>query len=225
VMQSNIQQLSRISQSKITSKTTPRYFSSAADTLKEILQRELDEEISEGRLDLPAEIAELKATIEKDWKIVDDGAATRLIRSVGASKVVVSFHCQDTVDELEEEYNEEDNEDDEEPAAPFRFQILVTKAGSTLVVGCLSTFGVTTVESASVSTEDVETIQANGINRNLYQGPEFPELAEDLQDAFHEYIYTDLGINDDVSAFVSMYADYKEQSEYIGFLKSAQKVL
>ena len=198
-----------------------RSFSSAADTLSEILKRELAEEMEEGNQEMPEEVAELKKTIEQDWKIVDDGATTRLIRSVGASKVVVSFHCQDTVDGVEEEYEE----GEEEPAAPFRFEVLVSKAGNTLVLTCVSNNGVTHVDGASMTTEDVETIHANGISRNQYQGPEFPELAEDLQDAFHEYVFSELGVNDDVSAFVSMYADYKEQSEYIGFLKSVGKVL
>ena len=206
--------------------TTPfsagRCFSSAADELSAILERELAEEIEEGREEMPEEVAELKSTIEKDWKIVDDGATTRLIRSVGGIKVVVSFHCQDTVEGLDEEIPEED---EEEPAAPFRFEILVSKAGNTLVLSCMTNAGVTTVDGASITTEDIEKIHAHGIGRNLYQGPEFPELAEDLQDAFHEYIYSELGVNDDVSAFISMYADYKEQSEYVGFLKNVGKFL
>lgn len=210
-------------QGKITAPLSARRcFSSAADGLSEILERELAEEVEEGREEMPEAVTELKSTIEKDWKILDDGATTRLIRSVGASKVVVSFHCQDTVEGLEEELPEED---EEEPAAPFRFEILVSKAGNTLVLSCMSNAGVTTVDGASMTTEEIEKIHAHGIGRNIYQGPEFPELAEDLQDAFHEYVYSELGVNDDVSAFVSMYADYKEQSEYVGFLKNVQKVL
>ena len=197
---------------------SPRYFSS--QELSDILARELAEEQEEGRDIMPEDLAELKSTIEKDWKIVDDGATTRLYRTVGASKVAISFHCQDTVEGAEEE-----EDYGEEAAVPFRFEILVSKAGNTLLLNCISSGGETTVDGATMSTEDIETIQANGVNRDQYQGPEFPELAEDLQDAFQEFVFSELGVNEDVSAFVSMYADYKEQLEYVSFLKNVQKVL
>ncbi|CAB9516123.1 expressed unknown protein [Seminavis robusta] len=199
-----------------------RPFSSGAQTLSDVLARELAEETEEGRDQIPEELAELKSSIEKDWKVVDDGAITRLIRSIGASKVVVSFHCQDTVDGAEDYVEEEEGE---EPALPFRFEILVSKAGNTLVLNCISNAGETTVDGVAMTTEDIESVQANGIGRNNYQGPEFQELAEDLQEALHEYVFSELGIDEDVSAFVSMYADYKEQVQYIGFLTNVSKVL
>lgn len=197
--------------------------SSPSQTLKDILARELDEEVGEGNDQMPEELAELKSTIEKDWKIVDDGATTRLHRTVGSGKVVVSFHCQDTVEDAEEVMGEE--VEDEEPAVPFRFEILISKAGNTMVIGCISNAGETTIDGISMTNEDAETIQANGIGRSKYQGPEFPELEEDLQNAFHDYVEVELGVNEDVSAFVSMYADYKEQKEYVNFLKDASKVI
>lgn len=197
-----------------------RCFSSEA--LSDILARELGEEVEEGRAEMPEDLVELKSTIEKDWKIVDDGATTRLFRSIGATKVVVSFHCQDSVEGVDQQYVEENNE---EPAVPFRFEILVAKTGNTLVLNCISNAGATAVDGAAMTTEDIESIQAHGIGRNKYQGPEFQELAEDLQAAFHAHVFDELGVNDDVTAFVSMYADYKEQLEYVGFLKNVSKVL
>ena len=199
-----------------------RCFSSSAKTLADMLAKELAEETEEGRTEMPEDLAELKSTIEKDWKIVDDGATTRLIRSIGATKVVVSFHCQDTVEGVDDEYAEEDGD---EPALPFRFEILVSKAGNTLVLNCISNAGTTTVDGAAMTTEDIEHVQANGIGRNNYQGPEFPELAESLQEAFQDYVFSELGVNEDVSAFVSMYADFQEQKQYIGFLKNVAKIL
>jgi complement component 1 Q subcomponent-binding protein, mitochondrial len=199
-----------------------KFFSSSANTLADMLAKELAEESEEGSTEMPEDLAELKSTIEKDWKIVDDGATTRLFRSIGSTKVVVSFHCQDTVEGVEDSQADEDGE---EPAMPFRFEILVSKAGNTLVLGCISSGGTATVDGVAMTTEDIESVQANGIGRNNYQGPEFPELAEGLQDAFHEYVFSELGVNDDVSAFISMYADYQEQKQYVGFLRSVAKVL
>lgn len=199
-----------------------RPFSTSTEILSEILAKELQEEIDEQRDTMPEDLKELKSTIEQDWKIVDDGALTRLVRSIGGSKVVLTFHCQDTVEGLEEQYIDEV---DEEPAVPFRFEILVSKAGNTLVLNCISNAGVTTVDGAAMTSDSIESLQSDGLNKNQYQGPEFSELSEELQNAFQEYVFESIGVNDDVGAFVSMYADYKEQVEYIGFLKSAVKVL
>jgi complement component 1 Q subcomponent-binding protein, mitochondrial len=205
-----------------TLKLANRAFASSAQTLSDMLAKELAEETEEGRTEMPEDLAELKSTIEKDWKIADDGATTRLIRSIGTTKVVVSFHCQDTVEGADDGYTEEDGE---EPAMPFRFEVLVSKAGNTLVLNCISNAGTTTVDGVALTAEDIESVQANGIGRNNYQGPEFPELAEGLQDAFHEYVFAELGVNDDVSAFISMYADFQEQKQYVSFLKNVAKIL
>lgn len=209
-------------------KSLPSGFSSfrsqrlmSSQTLSDILARELAEEKEEGRDQMPQELADLKADIEQQWKIVDDGATTRMISTVGSSKVVITFHCQDSVEGTEEGYDEEG----EEPAVPYRFEILVSKAGNTLVLNCISEAGEVLVDGVATSTEDIESIQASGIPRTQYQGPEFSELAEDLQEAFCEFVFSELGVNEDVAAFISMYADYKEQLEYVNFLKNAPKSL
>ena len=60
---------------------------------------------------------------------------------------------------------------------------------------------------------------------HCFQGPEFTELAEDLQEAFHTYVEKECGIDEDVTAFIAMYADYREQEEYVSWMKTANKVL
>ena len=67
--------------------------------------------------------------------------------------------------------------------------------------------------------------KTSGIAETLYQGPDFTELAEDLQDAFHTYLEEEVGVNKDVAAFISMYTDYKEQCQYVQFLEDAQNIL
>ncbi len=57
------------------------------------------------------------------------------------------------------------------------------------------------------------------------QGPEFDELASDLQEAFHNYIVKECGVDEDVTAFITMYADYREQEEYVSWMKTAVSVL
>merc|ERR1712216_1037274 len=110
--------------------------------------------------------------------------------------------------------------------ASFRFVVTATKAGKSIVMNCMSSEGVASIESLAVTAEDIETIQSNGgIDTKQYQGPEFIELDEDLQRAFHDYLETDLGVNGDLASFICMYADYKEQAQYVQFLKDAKNII
>eukprot|EP00536_Pseudo-nitzschia_multiseries_P006146 jgi/Psemu1/303893/fgenesh1_kg.127_\ len=75
-----------------------RSFSSKA-TLLELLAREEQEEVETGNTEMPTELSDLKNTIEKSWKIVEDGATTNFfkIENSSGNKIQVSFHCQDTL--------------------------------------------------------------------------------------------------------------------------------
>jgi complement component 1 Q subcomponent-binding protein len=209
-----------------------RYFSAEAgpkQELLDILAREHAEEIENNSAGLPAELEELKKSLAADWKIVDDGANTKMYRTVGAMKVLVNFHCQDSV-EIEENYTMENEEDEaapeDEAASPVRFQVIATKAGKSFVYTCISEDATACIQSVAITTEDVDTILTNAaIMGNEYQGPDFEELAEDLQDAFSVYLTEDVGLNEDVASFIAMYADYKEQTKYVEFLKDAQALL
>ena len=64
---------------------------------------------------------------------------------------------------------------------------------------CFSEDAAATVESVSISDEEEDS------DEELYQGPEFAELAEDLQKAFTTYLRTECGVNEDVAVFIAMY--------------------
>jgi len=199
---------------------TNRYFSSS--NLSDILERELAEEKEKGSM-LPDDLQELKETVSKDWTIVndDESGTVKLFRKEGPQKVAVVFHCQDT---LEEDFVDED--DEEEPSPEVRFTLTVTKAGKTVVLGCVSAEANAYVESVATTTEDVELIHNTGkVDEKLYQGPQFDELAEDLQDAFTEFVQQECGITSDVAAFISMFADFREQEEYTRWLQQVQSII
>lgn len=66
------------------------------------------------------------------------------------------------------------------------------------------------------------------LNTNLVHSmirPEFTELAEDLQESFQTYVIEECGIDEDVTAFISMYSDYREQEEYVQWMKTAVDIL
>mmetsp|Transcript_21793 Transcript_21793/g.32187 ORF Transcript_21793/g.32187 Transcript_21793/m.32187 type:complete len:240 (-) Transcript_21793:70-789(-) len=197
---------------------TNRFFSS--NDLSDILARELEEENETGS-SMPEDLAELKETISEYWTIVDDGESgtVKLFRKEGPEKVAVVFHCQDTLDE-------ELDDSEEESSPEVRFTLTVTKAGKTMVLNCVSVDASAVVESVVTTNEDIELIHDTGkVDEKLYQGPQFDELAEDLQDAFTEYVKEECGITSDVAAFISMFADFKEQQEYVRWLNQVKLIL
>jgi len=202
---------------------SPRFFSS--QSLADILVREEKEEKSSGNMEMPIDLAELKTSLEKNWKIVEDGATTSLF--LKDKKVQLSFHCQDTVEEGM--FDEEGNDDEEaEPVNAVQFCVTVSKAGKTLVLNCMSEYGEARIDNVMTSSSSPEAIHANQGNlpeRSQYQGPEFSELAEDLQEAFTVFLEKECGVNSDVASFIAMYSDYREQSLYVQFLKDAHSII
>jgi complement component 1 Q subcomponent-binding protein len=208
---------------------TRRAFSSESQSvLLDILAKEEQEEHHLGNTELPAELADLKATIEQDWRVVENGATTSLYKKVHSHKVHLSFHCQDTVEEMISEYGEtEVVDDDEEVSAPVRFTITVSKAGKSLVFSGFSEYGQIKIEGVSTTAVSPETIHENQgtLAKTEYQGPDFLELAEELQEQLHVYLDEECGVNADVAAFIAMYSDYREEMCYVNWLKETQAIV
>ncbi|VEU33326.1 unnamed protein product [Pseudo-nitzschia multistriata] len=210
-----------------------RSFSSKSNLL-EILSREEQEEIETGNTEMPPELSDLKATIEKSWKIVEDGATTNFFRieSSSSNKIQVSFHCQDTLEVEEPEYDdsmeEDSDEEEDEASAPVRFTVTVTKAGKSLNFACFSEYGQVKVEGVSTTSySTAEYVHENQgtLPKHEYQGPDFTELAEDLQEGLAEYLDEECGVDSDMAAFIAMFADYREELQYVDFLKQAQSIV
>jgi hypothetical protein len=142
---------------------------SSKSALLEILAREEQEEAEIGNTELPTELLDLKTTIEKSWKIIEDGATTDLFKidTSNNAKIQVSFHCQDTIEAVdvgELDYGDEDDANDEvlheddseedvddEVSSPVRFTATVTKAGNSLVFACFSELGQVRIEGVSTT--------------------------------------------------------------------------
>jgi Mitochondrial glycoprotein len=250
---------------KYYSTSAPAFMSSSSSSslLAEILTREKAEEIENDTLAVPPELADLKAKLEGGgdggWKIVDVGATTRLTKPLaGRGKVVVHFHCQDIIEDLDEHaFDDEDDpaegsapggsaedeeeEEEEEVAGAVRFVVAVSyPAQKTLVFQCVTDFGQVQIRSASATAQSADELFQQGGGGGAaasgdlsigvgdpkdYQGPVFDELAEDLQQAFHQYLAQEIGVNEDVAAFVSMHADHREQANYVRFLDECHGVV
>lgn len=203
-------------------------FSSKANLL-DILKREHEEEIDLGNTAMPEDLSDLRRTIEASWKIVESGAATDLY-NLRDDKVRVSFHCQDTLEVVEEEEEDHGDEDEEAPAAPVRFTVTVTKNGGkeSLNFACFSEYGEVKIEgvsTTSASTPNYVHEHQGTLPKIEYQGPDFGDLAEDLQEGLLAYLDEECGINGDVAAFIAMSSDFREEINYVDFLNQAQSIV
>jgi len=199
------------------------------DNLLHILNRETDEEICEGNNKEPEELSDLKSIVEKDWRIVESSSGTvklYKIAGVGGMKVALQFHCQDTMENPPFDDEDTEEQDMEESGVGLRFAVCLHKGGKNVVVTCISENGVMNVENVTVrDAENVEEGLVPRFDEDLYQGPQFSELADDLQEAFALFLQEECGIDESIVCFVAMYADYKEQLEYVNWLRSVTEVI
>lgn len=157
------------------------------------------------------------------------------------AKVTLTFHCQDTLVEDEpgmfekmfegeEEGGDgapdddaEEEEEGEEISPPLRFETTVSRAGTTLHLNCVSEDAVASVEGATITTGDGDV----GVDptEESFRGPDLEELPEDVQKALDGFLVEGCGVDEDVAAFVAMWADYREQVEYVRWLDGVVKVV
>lgn len=224
----------------LASNTLPGHRSfSSQSTLLDLLAREEQEEVDTGNTKAPEDLTDLRATIAESWKIVETGATTDLFRISAPSgkKIQVSFHCQDTLEVVGDEDDADDDGHDsgydsedeiDETSSPVRFTVTVSKAGKSLNFACFSEYGEVKIEGISTTAfSSVEHVHENQgqLPKTEYQGPDFNELAEDLQEALVVYLDEECGVNSDVAAFVAMASDFREELNYVDFLKQAQSIV
>ena len=66
---------------------------------------------------------------------------------------------------------------------------------------------------------DAKTAELDWKRRNLYEGPPFGNLDEDLQVLLERYL-DERGVNTALAMWVPEYIDFKEQREYLDWLSS-----
>lgn len=120
----------------------------------------------------------------------------------------------DESEEGEEGGGEGDEEGDEGVAIPITVDI--TKKDDILRFRCTAT--------ATLAIDAVEFLPNGTEKETAYAGPTFDELDSELQDAFHEYL-NDAGVDDTLAGFIGMYADYKEQQEYVKWLSGVEALV
>ena len=115
-------------------------------------------------------------------------------------------------------------EDSDEPSFSVTVNVLIEKPGK----GCM--YVETTAQDGMIAIENVnyykkgelaepQTAELNWSKRNLYAGPPFGNLDEELQVLLERYL-DERGINTALALFVPDYVDFKEQREYLSWLSS-----
>lgn len=122
---------------------------------------------------------------------------------------------------------EEGAEQDEEPQGfPARLSIVVEKPGKgALAVDGIVQDGLVVIDNVYYYTDashaHAKSAEKVHERQDLYVGPPFGNLDEDLQVLMEKYL-DDRGINAALAIFVPAYIDVKEQKEYIRWLENVK---
>ncbi|KAK2968550.1 hypothetical protein RJ640_009395 [Escallonia rubra] len=139
-----------------------------------------------------------------------------LTREYEGEAIDVEVHMPDLVSGEEE--NEDDDEEDEKGnASSLPLVVRVSKKGGP----CLE-FGCTAypdeIQIDTLSMKDAETSE----DQIAYEGPDFSDLDENLQKAFHKYLEI-RGIKPSATNFLHEYMINKDSKEYVVWLKNLKK--
>lgn len=121
-------------------------------------------------------------------------------------------------------------EDDEgagaEPAVPCRLRVIIEKPGKgALNIDAMASDGGIVVENmyhyADAALAHVQSAEAAHMAQDVYPGPPFGSLDEDLQILMERYL-EERGVTQALAVFVPDYMDVKEQREYTAWLSNVK---
>ncbi|KAJ2904111.1 hypothetical protein MKZ38_008829 [Zalerion maritima] len=183
------------------------------------------------------------------FKLVDNPGKDDVIltRSFGEETITVAFSIADLAnfdsendmfdddmnDDMEGQRGEEDGEEGsssqgEQPRPPCRLHIVIEKPGRTK--GALNIEATAAEEGIMIESvyfynnpelAHTKSPEAEFASQEVYPGPPFSSLDEDLQIQFERFL-EERGINEAVGIFASEYMEFKEQREYATWLKDVK---
>lgn len=127
-------------------------------------------------------------------------------------------------DELGDDGSAGEEDAEQQPGFPARLNITVEKAGKgALMIETLAQDGEILIENVHYYPKselaDAQTAELDWSKRNLYSGPPFGNLDQDLQLLLERYL-DERGINTELALWIPEYIDFKEQREYLNWLSS-----
>ena len=118
--------------------------------------------------------------------------------------------------------------EDDEPGFPARVNVMIEKVGKgTLQIETTAEDGQFVIDNVfffkDAELADAKTAELDWKRRNLYEGPPFGNLDEELQVLLEKYL-DERGVNTALAVWVPEYIDFKEQREYLDWLSSKSNV-
>lgn len=89
-----------------------------------------------------------------------------------------------------------------------------------LIDSSFSVSAITNFEDSKIALN--ESPEASALRDLKYSGPEFTNLAEELQEAINQYLNS-RGINNELAEFILAYSGVKENNEYLDWLENLKK--
>lgn len=129
--------------------------------------------------------------------------------------------------ELEDEESaNDDDEEEQQPGFPARVSVTIEKGGKgVLQIETMVQDGEVVIDNISYYSKpdlaDAQTAELDWSKRNLYTGPPFGNLDQDLQLLMERYL-DERGVNTELALWLPEYIDFKEQREYLEWLSSKQ---
>lgn len=116
--------------------------------------------------------------------------------------------------------------DEQEQSFPARVNVVVTKPGKgALAIECIAQDGMIVIENtyyyADAAHAIAKTPEKMAERQDMYVGPPFSNLDEDLQVLLERYL-EERGVNAALAIFVPDYIDMKEQREYLRWLSNVK---
>ena len=126
--------------------------------------------------------------------------------------------------ELTDEESPADEDEDMTPGFPTRVNVTITKPGAGAIqLETVAQDGLIDIENVyyfpKADLADAQTAEKDFKRHEIYAGPPFNNLDEELQILFERYL-DERGINSGLAQFVPDYIDFKEQREYVKWLDS-----
>lgn len=109
--------------------------------------------------------------------------------------------------------------------SPIRTNVVIEKNGAALSIECVIESNLLLIENLTPYDSAEIALAANAEGdykrREVFQGPAFSNLDENLQSALEQYLES-RGIDSDLANFISDYSSIRENEEYILWLKKIQ---
>ncbi|KAJ3201679.1 Mitochondrial acidic protein mam33 [Entophlyctis luteolus] len=149
-----------------------------------------------------------------------------LVRNFGNEKISAIFSTDAVADKSE--FDETENDSENEQIFSVNATIVIEKRAGSTDNGALELN--TTIQDGAFYIDSVrfnrssslmvdQSAEADWQRSGRYGGPVFQDLDENLQNLFHDFL-KERGFDENLAEFIPQYIDYKEQNEYMEWLKN-----